>query len=284
MKKLLWILILIALITGALYVVSLVGASDFEKRSQTAFQALEQNAVPSEQSRYALKDFNSLPQVARAYLQKAMPAGGPRRRRISLQLSGETKMAEDASWDEFQARQLITATPPQMAWAAKAAYAPMLPVTTLVTLQGGEGKVISHLWGMTEMFSNSGYGVKRYLMLRWLAEAVWHPASLLPGKYVSWQKAENPTANALAARVKLSLGQDKAAGMFVFTSLGGAPMMFLADPITSGQFSGQRWYCNYSDWKRQGDLQIPFSMIQGVRNGISNDVRLRFKVDAIKYD
>ena len=282
MKKVIFGIIFLAIIIGAMFAASVVGRSDFEQKAQAIFEAVVQASDKRKAENYLPADFKGIPPSALAYLQKAMPLSGPRITQLMVEQHGQTKMSEDASWDDFKARQMITQNPPQMAWAAEAEYGPLMPVMTLTTYTNGSGSIQSYLWGLMDMFSNRGEMIKRYLMLRWLAEAVWHPDALLPSHRLRWEAAKPPTPSLEASRVVLQDGGLSVSGLFIFTSRGGAPMMFLADAASASQFAGRRWYCRYSDWRRQGKLQIPFAMVQGVRSGISDDVRLRLKVDAIE--
>ncbi len=281
MKVIITILVVAALLVGGAYAAQMMGRPEFDKLAKAVFDEMEVLAS-THQPDYTAADFAQVPPVARSYLQKAIPLSGKRTRLVEIRQSGETKLTEDSSWSSFKGRQLISRDPVLTAWAHEVDYFPLLPVMTLTKLDKDTGSVRSYLWGLTDTFSNSGGMMKRYLMLRWLGEAVWHPDSLLPGNGLTWQEAENPTGSVKAARVVLEKGSAKVSGQFIFTSVGGPPMMFLADPIPYGQFAGQRWYCQYSGWRRQGKLQIPYEMVQGVRQGIGDDMRLRFKVDEIK--
>lgn len=283
MKKIILGIIVLALIIGAMFTASIVGRSDFEQKAQATFAAMGQAVGEQKSGNYSAADFKGIPPSALAYLQKAMPPGGPRIARLMVKQHGRIKVAEDASWDDFTARQMITQNPPQMAWAAEAEYGPLMPMMTLIAYTNGSGSIRSYLWGLMDIFSSRGETIKRYLMLRWLAEAVWHPDALLPSQKLGWEAAKPPTPSLEACRVVLQDGGLRVSGRFIFTSRGGAPMMFLADAASPAQVAGQRWYCRYSDWRRQGKLQMPFAMVQGVRSGVSDDVRLKLKVDAIEF-
>ena len=281
-NKILAILVAAFLAVGAAYGAQWYGRGKFESTKDAVFEELLM-LTNTQQIMYSAADLEKVPPVVRAYLQKAMPESGVRTRTVRLSLGGDTKMTKESSWDSFRASQLITCDPVQMAWASSTEYGPLMPVNTLTLLSQGSGSVESYLWGLVEMYTNSGYAMHEYLMLRWLGEAVWHPDSLLPGPNLSWQETPSPTPSTKAAKVTLQDGHFKVSGRFVFTSMGGPPMMFLADSLSQGQFAGQNWYCQYSDWGRQGNLQIPFSMTQGVRQGIGDDQRLRFKVEKVEY-
>ena len=283
MKKLFVIVFIAGVLAGGLQVASLLGESEFDGLSKSALDSLDRAASAYPPNTYAPSDFEELPPVVKAYLQKAMPQSGSKYKSISIIQSGETKLSEDDSWNQFTASQKILHNAPSMVYTSKVDYLPLSPVYILITLGDDQTKLESYLWGLAPIFANQGLGFKRYLMLRWLAEAVWHPDALLPRGKVQWQKEKDPIPNVRAARVTLRHGGLKVSGQFIFTSMGGPPMIFLADPEMSGQFAGQRWYCSYSDWRRQGDLQIPFELVQGVRHGIGDDVRLRLKLDCIKH-
>ena len=277
------ILVLAGVITGGWYYVSQTGRAEFAGLANTAFQRIQPSRYP-DGATYSPADLEGLPPVMRAYLQKAMPPSGPRTRRVSLKLSGETRVTEDASWDAFTARQETTANPPQTVWAGEIDYAPLVPLMTLNTFYDGTSMVQSYLWGLSNTFTNQGEVIQAYLMQRWLGEALWHPDSLLPGQGLRWLEAEPPIPAAQAAKVEFTVAGLTVSGRFIFPAGGGAPMLFLGDELPFRPYAGQRWYCQYSDWRQQDGRQVPFSLTQGVRRGAGDDQRHRIKVESISYE
>lgn len=277
------LLVLIGVLIGGWYYVSETGRTEFAGVSHTAFQRIQMSRHAPGAS-YSAADLEGLPPVMRAYLQEALPPGGPRTRRVSLKLSGQTKVTEDASWDDFIARQEMTANPPQSVWAGEIDYAPLIPMMTLNTFYDGTSMVRSYLWGLANTFSNEGEMIQAYFMQRWLAEALWHPDSLLPRDGLVWKEAEPPSPATKAARVEFSVAGLTVAGVFVFPAEGNAPRLFLGDELPFRPYAGQRWYCQYADWRTQDGRKIPFSLTQGVRRGAGDDPRQRIKVESITYE
>ena len=284
MKKfLIPILVLAGVLAGGWYYVSQTGRAEFAGISSTAFQRIQPSRYPDGAS-YSPADLEEVPPVMRAYLQKAMPPGGSRTRRVRLALSGETKVTEESSWDRFTARQEITANPPQTVWAGEIDYAPLIPLMTLNTFYDGTSMVRSYLWGLSNTFTNQGEVIQAYLMQRWLGEAVWYPDALLPDENLRWKEEETATKAVKTARVEFTLAGLTVSGRFIFPAGGGAPMLFLGDSLPFDRFADQRWYCSYSDWRRQDGRQVPFSLTQGVRRGAGDDQRHRIKVESITYE
>ncbi len=278
-KAVIFILILILIAIGAAYWAQRVGKPEFEAMADQLFEAVDTQAA---QTMYSKADFEQVPEVAVEYLKRALPEVGVRTRVVRITETGRIKMAEDSSWDDFSSRQMSGVDPPRLVWAAEADWAPLMPVMTLMAYTGEKGFVRSYFWGMVEGFANGGLVIKAYLMQRWLGEAVWYPDALLPSARLRWERADTKVKGVKVARVILEDDGIKVSGQFFFGG-GGAPMFFLGDPLPFGHLAGQRWYCQYSDWRRQGDRQIPFELIQGVREGISDDRRLEITLQSIDY-
>lgn len=280
-KALIFVLILLlAAASGALWA-NRAGPPEFETKADVAFEPIDAQAAGPEVM-YNEADFAGVPEPARQYLKKALPKVGLRARVVLIRQSGRTMMAEDSSWDAYTARQITGMNPPRLAWAATADWAPWIPVMTLTSYSGDSASVRSYFFGMVDAFENQGMVIKAYLLQRWLAEAVWYPSALLPGGKVRWEQADTKVKGAKMVRAIVEDGGIKVSGRFVFGG-GGAPMFFLGDPLPFGHLAGQNFYCNYSDWRRQGDRQIPFEIVQGVRRGISDDRRLEAKLESIEY-
>lgn len=278
-----FIFVLIILAVGGATVASWLGAPKFEKKTQDAFARLEKDIAKGAGGTYSIAGASGLPQIVRQYLEKAMPASGEKISHLSLICQGRIKVTEDASWDDFQARQVISSRPPQLVWAGQTRYAPLMPLMIMSSYVAGRGLVESHLWGQVEMFKNQGELIKGYMMLRWLGESVWHPDCLLPDKGVRWEEVKAATGGTKQARVYLTDGGLTVSGVFIFPARGGAPMLFLSDGKPFVEFAVDRWYCSYSDWRRQGKFQVPFQLVQGTRHGIGDDRRLEITVNQISY-
>lgn len=278
-KVLIFILVLVLIAIGVAYWAQRVGKPEFETKVDVIFDNVE---VEAAQTMYSKADFEQVPEAAKNYLKRALPEVGVRTRVALINEKGRIKMAEDSSWDDYLARQITSVQPPRLVWAAESDWAPLLPVMTLIAYTGDEGFVRSYFWGLVEGFDNHGLVIKAYLMQRWLGEAVWYPDALLPSAKLRWEKADTKVKGVKVARVILEEDGIEVSGQFYFGG-GGAPMFFLGDPLPFGHLAGQRWYCQYSDWRRLGDRQIPYELVQGIRQGISGDRRLEIKLQSIKY-
>lgn len=254
-----------------------LGKDKFAEQSQAAFLRLEA-AVPPPGELPPPRDLASLPLVVRAFLSRVLPAHGRRVSLVRLEQSGRIKVAEEAGWDDFRARQLVSTHPPQMIWAGQAEYLPAVPLMILQGWVGGRSELESSLWGYVSTFRRKGRELQEYLMLRWLGEALWYPGALL-GEQVRWEEAPDLPGGMKQARVFLKMGSVTVGGRFIFDPRGGAPFYFWGDPRPDGDI----WYANYSQWRRVEGVVIPFQVTEGIKRTISYLPRLEIQLTKVEY-
>jgi hypothetical protein len=219
-----------------------------------------------------------LPPVVSQYLEKAVPRKQTKGELTRVWQKGRIRLTEDSSWSDFTASEHITFSNRQMVWAAEVQLFPMTRLYILTSNLKDSARVDSWLWGLLKASEKKGQVIRAYLMLRWLAEAVWHPEDLLPGPGLKWQQEVKKIGRAKAARVILSQGEIKVSGNFLFASDKGAPFFFMADPGPFSELRTHRFFCRYFDWRREHGALIPFRMEQGVRHGVSDDTRLQIEL------
>lgn len=258
-------------------IASWLGEGQFAEQTQSAFKELEAGLSPQADG-FSSQDLARLPAPARRALSRLLPASGRRVSLVLLEQTGRIKVTEDASWDHFQARQLISSHPPQMVWAGQAEYLPSVPLMILQTWTGGHAKLVSALWGSLSFFRRQGREMQEYLMLRWLGEALWHPDALL-SQGVRWEEGPALSPELKQARVSLKVGDLTVGGRFVFDPRSGVPFYFWGDPRPSGEV----WYAKYSDWRRVEGFVIPFQVTEGLRKTMFYEPRLEIQLTKVSY-
>lgn len=219
-----------------------------------------------------------LPEPIRRYLEAALGPNVEPASVVKLKLEGRIKPSEDSSWSDYEATQTVTLNPPQLAWSARIDYLPLLPVHTVTKLAGGRGRTESKLAGLMSMLVLANDDVGRYLLLRWLAEAVWYPEVLLACPGLTWQEMEAPVAGTRQIRATLKRDGRQVEGEFTFIGRSRAPSFF-----TSRNTGAYRWYCNYSGWRRESGRQIPTLLTQGLQLAAARDDRLKLELAEIEY-
>ena len=269
-----------------------VGLKILNRQGEKSFQILTEKSLnvfygespETSRTSYESRDWASLPEAVKKYLQRAMPAGGLRINSVRIREKGEIKVHEEASWKPFTAVQYVSVNPPRMVWAGNAEHWPLTNLGILTTYLADEGQTSAYLWGLLPAFENRGLEMKAYLMLRWLGEAVWYPTALLPSDRISWEAVESKQAEVSKARVRFTDGEMQVSGIFVFMKSNGAPLLFRVEDGAMPQLSIYRFYCTYSDWTRFGDYQVPRKVTEGLQYGALREDRLKITVSGIDFE
>lgn len=278
MRRTLIMLGVLALIMAVtLPVAAWLGEGQFARQSGQAFQALEAAAstpAPPPPSPAG----SPLPPAVERYLERLAVGPPPRVHLVRLETEGRIRVTEEAGWDRFQARQVVSLRPAGMVWAGRIDYAPWTPLLVLQSWQEGRARVVSSLWGSLSLFRREGREVLRAAMLRWLGEAVWYPAALLPGAGVHWEESGAKQEATYARAVFTSRGH-RVAGRFRFDPGSGLPVEFVSEP----EADGKRWYAAYGDWRRVAGLLVPFQVTEGVALGGLRQPRLEVGLTRISH-
>lgn len=127
-----------------------------------------------------------LPEPVRRYLRHALPAGLPATSGVRLRMTGKIKLA---LWLPFTAVQECDGQ--SFEWRARVGRGRFSPVEVVDRYANGLGSVTGRLLGRYELFHQSDEDVHRSAAGRAALEAILAPASLLPGRGVSWRAEDD---------------------------------------------------------------------------------------------
>lgn len=134
------------------------------------------------------------PPVAR-YLAAALPRDRAGIRAATIRWSGEFRSRPDGPWAPFTAEQHFTTRPPGFVWDARIRMLPLLPVHVRDGYRGGTGTMLGRVGAVVPVVDEGGTPeMAQSALARWLGEAVWFPAALLPGGAVRWEAVDDATA------------------------------------------------------------------------------------------
>jgi hypothetical protein len=118
-------------------------------------------------------------------------------------------------------------------------------------------------------------------LLRWLAETPWFPTSLLPSKYLHWEKINSSYAKAI-----IELGKLKTEVIFYFNEKGQI-VKLNADRYrtVNNSYSKDKWIGYYRDYTKVNGMMIP-KEIEAAWNLSSGDEfsYAKFNVTDIEYN
>lgn len=272
------LVVVAVLVVGGSRVASWWGEKQFAARADQLFAELAAGSKPVHPVLNPAEDLAELPEPVREYLVRALPQSSRSIRSARIKQTGRIKAAEDSSRDDYVAVQLSSLNQPGLAWVARMEYLPLVPATIMTGLLGPQAWTESSLWGLLPIFENESYSVLRYLLQRWLAEAVWYPEVLARNKGLVFQAAESKQNAVARVKALLKAGEFEVRGEFHFFRSTKAPFLFIGESI-----DGYHWYCEYWDWKKIDGRQIPTRLKQGLMMGASRDERLEINVKSITY-
>lgn len=199
------------------------------------------------------------PPVAR-YFAFALPPEPVRIRTARIRWSGEFQMRPGGGWRSFEAEQHFTASPPGFVWDARIHMMPLVPVRVRDSYVAGHGTMLGRVAGLLTAVDQGGTPeMAASALARWLGEAVWFPAALLPdaaqGEGVRWEALDDSTAHAT-----VSDGGTTVSAEFHFAPTGeitGMTALRYRDVNGAGvltPFEGR-----YRDYARRNGVMIPMS-------------------------
>lgn len=195
----------------------LAAAAAFGQRrwARSAAQALErldavaQGAVPAAERVFRVERLSDLPTPVARYLARALVPGQRFADRARIEQAGWLRASADSPWKPFRAVQDATTHPPGFVWQAAVRLAPGLTVQVLDRYVAGVGASRARLAGLVTLGrQRRSAQIDAASLMRWLAEAAWWPAALLPRSGLSWSGVDERSARAtlVDGSVQVSVG------------------------------------------------------------------------------
>lgn len=199
---------------------------------------------------------NGLPPPVSVYLARALPEGRPLLRVARYRQRGELRIEPgSARWMPFDAWQVSTPWAPGFLWHASVGLAGPVALQLSDAYMYGQGSgrlTLQSAFPLQERGAcpemNSG------ALQRYLAEAVWYPAGLLPLAGVRWE--------ALDARRALATIEDRGTAVsleFRFNEDGDIAVVYSPARWRSTRegFVSQPWEGRFGDWHTVAGMRIP---------------------------
>lgn len=127
-----------------------------------------------------------LPEPVRRYLRHALPASLPATSGVRLRMTGKIKLG---LWLPFTAVQHCDGR--SFEWRARVGLGRFAPLEVVDRYASGMGSVTGRLLGRYELFHQADEDVRRSAAGRAALEAILAPASLMPGRGVSWRAEDD---------------------------------------------------------------------------------------------
>ena len=190
-------LLLAAIVTGTAGSL-IVGRIRWQGRSRRMRATLTAARRPGGRLTYDSRETDDLPAPVQRYFRTVLQTGQPIVSTVHLRLAGRMNLGEvTPRWVPFHSTQLITTCPPGFDWEASLRIVPGLSVRVHDAYIAGEGILRAELLSLIPVADSHGTpAAASGELLRYLAEAVWHPTSLLPSQGVRWEPVSDLVARA----------------------------------------------------------------------------------------
>jgi hypothetical protein len=222
-----------------------------------------------------LSRLGGLPEPAARYLRFALTHGAPRPRAVRVRQAGAFRfritpgLRSEDGWKPVLATQTLAAgREPGYVWAAAIQLAPGLWARGWDAYAGGRGHMLWKLGGALPLIDSGGLSsppapeVDQSALLRYLAEAVYAPAALLPGVgRVRWEAAGPDSAKCILSS---SPGRPTVAATFHMRADGAVTAVTSADrarPLEDGTAVQDEHTVTFGEWvARPGGVRVPLRM------------------------
>lgn len=195
-----------------------------------------------------------LPEPAARYLRFALPEGAPRMRRARLEHAGHFRPAPGARWSAFRSVQHVTTRPPGFVWDAVIRMVPLVGVRVRDAYVRGAGASRANIAGLFTVAEGHGPAFDAGSLQRWLAEAPWYPAALLPGGAVRWEPVDHTTARAVVTDGDLTVSVE-----FTVNERGELTRMYTPARMRDVRGTGvpTPWEATFGRWMPAGGVMVP---------------------------
>lgn len=196
-----------------------------------------------------------LPAPVVRYFEFALAPGRPLIRTAMIEHAGEFRSALDAPWAPFTSVQHFSANPPGFVWDAAIRMAPMMTVRVRDGYFQGIGSMQARIASLIPVVNaRGGKELAAAALQRYLAESVWFPTALLPGKGLTWEAIDDNSARATLTDSGVSVSLD-----FRFNEKGEVVGVYAPDRYrdVNGKPVPTPWEGFFRSYGRVGGVLVP---------------------------
>lgn len=201
-----------------------------------------------EPARFSYEQLQGLPAPVERYFKYVLKEGQIGSLSVRLKHTGHFKMKPDGSWIKIKGEEYFSTCHPGFVWKG---------VTTMFTAIdryiNGKGRLSVFMLSLFRVVNARGLKYDQGELLRWLAEGVWFPVSLLPGRYVQWGALDDKSAKLVFNYAGLSLSY-----IVRFNDAGE-----VAEMETQRYYNGNQletWLAKMKDYKEFNGIKLPTDM------------------------
>lgn len=192
-------IVALAFLFNAVVTLRFYGKKRWQTETRILYEEVKAAEVTTASVSHAKDALEEVPAPVRRYFREVLEDGQPSIARLEVEHRGAFNMSETGEkWRRFESTQHIVTRMPGFVWDARIQMVPGMPVHVRDAYVGGKGILIARLFGlMSVMEQPNTRELAQGELMRFLAESVWHPTSLLPGQGLVWEAIDNHSARAI---------------------------------------------------------------------------------------
>ncbi len=216
--------------------------------STSSMEAVSAGILPAE--------IDSLPAPVARYLGAVLGPSPRQIARVRVLWTGEFAQRPGADeWKPLRARQVFHTRPPGFVWDARISLGPGLDVLVRDAFVRGGGSMRGAIHGLVPVVDVHGTPeISAGALQRYLGEAVWFPAALLPRNGVYWESLSDSSA-----RASLTVGETSVSCDFRFGTDGLVESVFTASRFrdVDGTPVPTPWEALVSEYEERDGVLVP---------------------------
>ena len=285
--KLPLIVIVIVLIVALFAIVMMYGSDRWRSETDKLRIKLTNGQQLIQPKIYDQKEIVDLPEPVQRFFKTVLKDGQAIVTKASLSQYGQFHMNEtEDKWHKFTATQLVTTQMLGFDWDAKIQMIPLIPFVNVFvhdTYLLGEGNLQASVFGLlTVAKMHNTPELNQGELLRFLAETVWYPTSLLPSQGVVWEAITQHSS-----RATLTDGETTASVVFQFDAEGLITSMRAESRcyrVVGDKLMFMPWVGNFREYSVRNGMRIPLEGEVGWEH--PEGIRLYFKgkITKISYE
>jgi len=264
---------IIAITIAALLILTLIiGKVNLSIRFHKQVKELFAHSKDISDKKFSYQQLTGLPQPVQRYFKHVLKDGQPYISYASLTHDGQFKTGENNGWVNIKGEQYFTAEKPGFIWKGTTAM-----FTARDMYINNKGRLIVSLFSLYNILDGTGEKYNQGELLRWLAENVWFPTNLLPGKNLLWTAIDNLSA-------KLTFNYNGLSLFYIVTFNDTGEITRVETQRYMGEENLETWIGEFTDYREMNGVVVP-TTIEAIWKLEKGDLSYaRFHVKKIVYN
>ena len=252
-----WIAIIGVLILVSFGVAAIYGSDRWQSATNKLRVKLTNGQQSIQPRTYDPKEIVDLPEPVQRYFKTVLQDGQAIITKVELSQTGQFHINEtEDKWHKFTATQLVIAQRLGFDWDAKIQMFPFINIFVHDAYLLEEGNLQASILGLFAVAKmHNTPELNQGELLRFLAETVWYPTSLLPSQGVVWE-----AINQHSSRATLTDGKTAASVVFQFDAEGLITSIRAearCHSVVGDKLMFMPWVGNFREYSVQNGMRIP---------------------------